>query len=295
MSKSNYELFKDYVEDFTPPILWRNLVSLKLWLENAWIGGSLKAEWEFIAEGWSYEEKILVRGWDEKNILKVYQNKWNKFVELVKSPTPLAIAHESDLTDNESVGFQNTILAFAYSLALAAHKKDELSFLDWGGGIGHYNLFAQMLLPKIEINYHCKDLPILAAYGTELFPTAQFYVDESCLENSFDFVMASGSLHYEKDWASLLDKLTKASKKYLFITRLPMILSKPSFIFIQRPYRQGYNTEYLGWCLNRSEFLAKTQEFQLKLVREFIIDERPNIAKAPEQCKYRGFLFQTKA
>lgn len=291
MVKSSYQLAKDFAQDIIPPFFWRILVNLKLRTQNVLAARSLKPEWEFIPQGWDYSKTHLVRGWDAPDILQVYKNKWNKFVELANSTAPLGIAHEADLTNNESIEFQNTILVFAYCLALAAHKKDFLSMLDWGGGIGHYYIFARALLPEIVINYHCKDLPTLVAHGTKLFPNQYFYTDESCLEQKFDFVMASGSMHYDQDWAKLLCKLAQASKGYLFITRLPIVLSVPSFIFIQRPYRYGYNTEYLGWCINREEFLTKAEKLSLKLIREFIIDEHPSIVSAPEDCQYRGFLF----
>src|SRR6266545_7879793 len=43
-------------------------------------------------------------------------------------------------------------MAYGYVLALAAWKKDRVSLLDWGGGLGHYNLISQALLPLVEIN-----------------------------------------------------------------------------------------------------------------------------------------------
>jgi hypothetical protein len=50
--------------------------------------------------------------------------------------------------------------------------------------------------------------------------------------------------------------------------------------------------EYLGWCLNKAEFLAEASKLGLTLVREFVIGEQPPIANAPEPCQYRGFLFR---
>ena len=78
--------------------------------------------------------------------------------------------------------------------------------LDWGGSTGHSYLLAQALLP---------DVRLLAQYGAQLFPGQHFYGDESCLERSYDFVMASSSLHYSEDWQRLLAGLARAPGEYI--------------------------------------------------------------------------------
>ncbi len=252
-------------------------------------------EWQYIPEGWAYADTHSeVKGWNVQDVLETYKSKWQKFVEMVQGTGPLGVAHESDLVSNADLNSHNTMMAFGYALALAGQKRDILSFLDWGGGIGHYYVLACAMLPNVKIEYHCKDVPLLAEYGAQLFPDQHFYSDETCLERTFEFVMASTSLHYSEDWQKVLAGLAKATKNYLYITRLPTVLHAPSFVFIQRPYLYGYNTEYLGWCLNKDGFVRAAQNSGLELVREFVIGERPVIANAPEQCQYRGFLFRRK-
>ncbi|MBI3912595.1 MAG: hypothetical protein HY327_00145 [Chloroflexi bacterium] len=282
------------MRDLTPPLLWRGLARLKRESKLPLLRGKAQAEWEYIPEGWDYALTHQVKGWNVAEILEVYKRKWSRFAAMAAGPTPLGIAHESEMVTNEDVSNQNTILAFGYAIALAAHKSDTLSMLDWGGGIGHYYLFARTLLPDVRIEYHCKDMPLLTEYGARLFPEQRFYADDSCLTRTFDFVMASTSLHYAEDWQRLLEKLARATRGYLFITQLPTVLQSPSFVFIQRPYNYGYNTEYLGWCLNRSAFLDQASHSDLELVREFVIGARPFIVNAPEQCQYRGFLFRPR-
>jgi putative methyltransferase (TIGR04325 family) len=164
--------------------------------------------------------------------------------------------------------------------------------LDWGGGIGHYYLLSQNLVPALEIDYHCKDVPVLAEHGRSLFPKAHFYTDETCLERKYDFVLVSGSFQYSQDWVSALKGLAQATGGYLFITRLPIAHQAPSFVIVQRPYQYGYNTEYLGWCLNRGEFLQCAQKLGLELIREFVVEPLPPIHRAPEQPEHWGFLFR---
>ncbi len=250
-------------------------------------------EWEYIPEGWEYGRMSTeVKGWNVESVLDVYKRKWPKFSAMTRGTGPLGIAHESPLTGSEDIDSHNTIMSFAYVLARAAHRLDALSMLDWGGGIGHYHLLAQALLPDVRIEYHCKDLPLLAEYGAKLFPDQDFCADDSCLERTYDLVMASSSMHYTEDWQELLARLARSARRYLYVTRLPTVLRVPSFVFIQRPYACGYNTEYLGWCLNRAELLSEAEKSGLTPVREFVIAERPFIVKAPEQCQYRGFLFR---
>ena len=166
--------------------------------------------------------------------------------------------------------------------------------LDGGGGIGHYYLLAQALLPGVEIVYHCKDVPALTGYGAQLFPEQHFCSDETCLQRVYDFVLASASMHYTEDWQALLRRLAGATRDYLYVADLPTVLEAPSFVFVQRPYEYGYNTEYLGWCLNRTEFLRVAAGAGLHLLREFVYGHRPLIHGAPEQNAHRGYLFRAR-
>ncbi|MCX8125316.1 MAG: hypothetical protein N3F66_14300 [Spirochaetes bacterium] len=277
---------KDFFRLFVPPLCV--LVYRKLCRHN-----NLAPHYEYIPEGWAYvQTHPEVKGWNVQEVLDTYRQKWPRFVQMVRESGPLGVAHEASLASREDINSHNTIMIFAYSLALAARNRNSLSMLDWGGGIGHYYLLAQALLPDVCIEYHCKDVPLLAQYGAQLFPNQHFYTDELCFTRIYDFVLASASLHYSENWQRVLAGLAKATAGYLLVTRLPTVMETASYVFIQRPYRYGYNTEYLGWCLNKTEFLHEAGKLGLDLVREFIIGELPHIVNAPEPCQYRGFLFK---
>jgi putative methyltransferase (TIGR04325 family) len=251
-----------------------------------------RPEFEYIPDGWEYlHEHPEVKGWDVEDILQVYLKQWEPFVEMARSAGPLSGIHESVLA-KVSIEGHNSIMIFAYALALAAHQRTHLSMLDWGGGIGHYYLIAKALMPMIDLEYHCKDTPILSNHGQKLFQEAFFYSDASCLDRQYDFVLASGSLQYWQDWSDTLAQLARATSGYLLVTRLPIVKTVPSYVFIQRPYLHMYNTEYLAWCLNREEFLNCAQESGLYLVREFLVGDNHPIRNAPEKCEYLGFLFR---
>lgn len=78
------------------------------------------------------------------------------------------------------------------------------------------------------------------------------------------------------------------------MARLPVVEESDSFVVLQRPYRYGYETEYLCWYLHRREFLAHLTSCGLELVREFLMMDRPFVYHAPEQGEYRGFLFRRR-
>jgi putative methyltransferase (TIGR04325 family) len=249
-------------------------------------------EFEYIPQGWEYlNDHPEIRGWNVDDVLQVYIQQWSPFVEMVQSSRPLSGIHESVLAQ-PSIEGHNSVMIFAYALALAAHRRTHMSLLDWGGGIGHYYLIAKALLPNLEIDYHCKDVPVFAEYGRKLFPEASFHTDDSCLNRQYDLVFASGSLQYSEDWYHVLSRLAGAASDYLLVTRLPTVRSVSSYVFIQRPYLHGYNTEYLAWCLNRKEFLDVVQETRLQLLREFLVGDNHPIPNAPERCEYYGFLLK---
>jgi putative methyltransferase (TIGR04325 family) len=251
-------------------------------------------EWEYVPEGWKAEQTDpAIKGWNVASILKAYETGWPQFVKCVEGTLPFGVSPESGRPIRTDLVSHNTMMSYAYALTLSARYKTSISMLDWGGGMGHYYLISKALVPDLRIDYHCKDVPMLVEKGCQLFPQAHFYTDDTCLARQFDFVLASSSLHYSQNWSAILHGLAGSTASYLFVTRLPIIHRVPSYVMVQRPYRYGYNTEYLGWCLNRAELLMEAAACKLELVREFVIGEQPHIRRAPEQCEYRGFLFRS--
>jgi putative methyltransferase (TIGR04325 family) len=283
---------KELAKQLLPPILVS--LSRRLFPHIRAIGRrNASIDYQFIPEGWDYAiARREVKGWDVQAILDIQKEKWSRFRSLVEGTGPLGISHEGSLETNIDVAQHNRTMIFAYSIALASRGSDSLSMLDWGGGIGHYYVLAKSLLPDVKIKYHCKDMALLVEHGSRLFPDQRFYSDDECLNGSYDFVMASSSLHYSQNWEQVFSKLARAATKYLLVTRLPTVVEAQSFVFLQRPYAFGYDTEYLGWCLNRDSFLMEADKLGLILVREFAIGQRPPIFGAPEQAVSRGFLFR---
>ena len=248
------------------------------------------ADWEYLPGGWP-QPSADSPGWNADSVVATQLERWPDFVKSVAPPAPFGLSNES-AGGPPDYGVHNTIMTFGYVLARAAQGRRRLSMLDWGGGLGHYCVNARALLPDLQLDYYCRDLPNLVAGGRTVLPDATFYVDEKeALAGRYDLVVASSSLHYSRDWRGVLAGLATATTGYLYVTRQPFVKTADSFVVVQRPHRFGYQTEYPGWFLNRDEFLSATTDLGLQLLREFLIWEIPNVPNAPEAADYRGFLF----
>jgi putative methyltransferase (TIGR04325 family) len=250
--------------------------------------------WEYVPEGFARPAK----GWNVAAISDAYREKWPAYLAAIEGTNPLGVNHE--VPRGADIGFEdlaahNTLVSYAYVLALAARGRERISLLDWGGGIGHYLPLSRAILPGVEIDYHCKDVPVLAAHGRELFPAATFYDDDACLQRTYDLVLASSSVHYAADWRATLTGLAGATAGLLYVTRVPVARHAASFVVLQRAHDYGYDTEYLGWVLNRDELMAVAERAGVTLMREFLLADHIAADAAPESpVGHRGFLFAAK-
>lgn len=250
--------------------------------------------WEYAPESWSVTEQRDpdIKGWNVATVLEAYKGGLPLFRKHIRSTAPLGIWYEGRGETNNNTIPHNTHMSYAYALLLASRMRKRISMLDWGGGVGHYYEFSKVLDPQLEIEYHYRDLPIASEYVRSAFPEAHVYTDDSCLNRTYDFILATAVIHYMQDWRATIRKLAQATGGYVYFARVPIIQHNPTFMFVQRPYDVGFNTEYLGWCINRSEFLECAKDAGLVLVREFALAEAPEVEGAPEQNEYRGFLFR---
>lgn len=256
-----------------------------------WAASRGRREWEYLPSGWPAGP---TGGWNDKSILDAQLARWSAYLECVKEPSALRLSSLSrDISTKGDYGAHNTAMAFAYVLSRASRSRDRLSLLDWGGGLGQYAVLARSVVPNLDLDYHCRDLTLLAGGGRTVLPNDSFYdSDEQALARTYDLVMASSSLQYVRDWRDELGRLAGVTDGYLYVTRQPFVVRSSSFVVLQRPHRHGYKTEYPGWFLNRQEFLESADGLGLRLRREFLISERPFVPGAPEQAEYRGFLFE---
>ena len=249
-------------------------------------------EFEHVPEGWDRP----VTGGDGGPVAEAYLAKWPEWVAALAGTGPLGVYHEARADEpllREDAAAHNMLVSFAYVLARAAQGREGLSVLDWGGGLGHYAVLARAVLPGVALDWHCREVPSVARAGRSVNQEVTFHEDDTCLERSYDLVLASSSLQYEPDWRSLLRRLAGATSGLLLVTRLPIALQAPSFVILQRAGSYGYDTEYLGWVVSRAELLDAAAAAGLVLDRELLLDAWLSAAGAPEDpIGHRGFLFR---
>ena len=245
------------------------------------------AEMEYAPQGW-----YVLEGWKGQSVADAQEKHWPTLVSNLQGPGPLGVSHSPWHNNRENRGDHNIMMSYGYVLGLAARKKDRLSILDWGGGVGHYFLYTRALLPEVEIDYHCYDVPNLCRLGRKLLPEAQFHDDERyVLGREYDLVVSSSSLHYFEDWRGVIRKLAPVTREFLYVARLQTVNRAASFVVVHRIFRDGY-TEYVMWCINRQELVSCVQACGLELQREFVFTEPWIIRGAPEKGDCRGFLFR---
>lgn len=235
------------------------------------------------------------QAWSHDSILALQTKKWNELSRaLATDPDALSINHEAPLdTWGGDIFFQNQILCFAHALALAAIGKSHVAWLDYGGGLGQYYLYAKTLFPNLSQDYTCYDLPVFCEAGQAQNPEGHYLSEKAmAMSGLYDLVFAGSSLWYDNAWEDTLGQLARCASPYLMVARQLMVEKAPSFVAIQRPSHIGYLTEYQCWILNKSEFLkaAITQKFEL--VREYYLGDGPYIHNAPESAKFVSFLFR---
>jgi putative methyltransferase (TIGR04325 family) len=254
-------------------------------------------EWEYVPEGWDArgDREGPALGWGVEDVARAYREKWPRFLRALEGPGPLGVYHEVPTgapIGRDDLTAQNTVLAYGYALARAACGSKQLSMLDWGGALGHYYVIGRRLLPEVQLEYHCRELPAVCIEGREVLPEATFHDSDECLDRRYDLVLASSSLQYAEDWRGLLRRLAGAAGAWVFLTRVPVAQQHGTFVVLQRAHAYGYGTEYLGWVLGRDELLDVARDVGLELEREFVLLPGFQIAGAPDQVSQCGFLFR---
>jgi putative methyltransferase (TIGR04325 family) len=178
-------------------------------------------------------------------------------------------------------------LAYGYVIALAARRPQPLRVLDYGGNLGDYYWIAKSFVPGIELEYHCKELPAVAAAGRELNPDISWHVDDGCLAQTYDVVMFSSSLQCVGDWRAILRRGARAARGFLFLSDVATVRHVPTFF---ARHHSGAVSN-LQQHLNRAEIISLVESEGLRLVREFDMGPHPEVEHAPEQPVSMGWLF----
>ena len=252
------------------------------------------SEWDYAGGEWP-ANGVLGEGWNAESVAAAQEEHWPVLLKNLEGTGPLGVSHLPSQTTRQDRGEHNAMMSYGYVLARAARNKNSLSVLDWGGGTGHYYLYSKALLPEIVVDYHCYEVPALCRLGRKLVAEGRFHDRAEVLVGTrFDLVISSSSLHYFRDWRETAQVLAERCGEFLYIARLQTIQRAPSFVVRQRPYGQGYATEFLSWFINRRELTDCFEALGLELVREFVFAEEWKVKGAPEKGECRGFLFRRR-
>jgi putative methyltransferase (TIGR04325 family) len=203
---------------------------------------------------------------------------YHRCVARVQSGSPLLEAEGDDVKYS----------VFGYVLALTARGQQRVSVLDYGGGLGEYYWLATALVPGIDLEYHCKELPDVAAAGRGINTAVTWHADDRCLERQYDLVMFTSSVHYLPDWHDVLRRAATAAGRFLLLSDVATVRGVPGYVATSRS--AGITT--LQNQLNRDEVVAAIEGAGPRLIREIPVGPHPAIANAPEQPSRVSFLFQ---
>jgi len=269
-----------FVRALTPPIV----ISVGRRLQHWW--NREQPMWEYVPEGWARESATT--GWDVDEVVERYRAKLSAYRAAIRPPSPIGVSTEALFSTELNLHEHNIAMVFAYSLAISRVYSNRLSVLDWGGGVGYLSYLARSLMPDVDFDYHVRELSSVAAAGRTLVSDVTFWDDDQCLGREYDLVVASSSLQYERDWPVTLDRFVRSARRYLLLTRVPIVKHHPSFVVLQR----AYGTEYLGWCINETDLVATAERAGAKLVREFRLFIAVHADGAPEADEHRAYLFR---
>jgi len=266
--------------------------------------GVAKPQWEYVPEGWSraYSDESIT-GWDVEAVAERHRQLWPLWTRALEGNGMLGVDFWCPMRALDGGGqpvftdypwAHNAAMSFGYVIARAAHGKDTLSVLDFGGGIGQFAPLARALLPEVEIDYHVAETPTMCSLGSELNPGAHFHDSrgDDWEQRRYDLTLASGALQCTEHWQDNLARIARVASGHVFLSRVPVVFSTPTFVVLQRAESYGLGTEFLGWYINREELLETASGTGLALEREFVMMDHTPAVGAPEQATYRGFLFR---
>jgi putative methyltransferase (TIGR04325 family) len=160
--------------------------------------------------------------------------------------------------------------------------------LDYGGGLCPLRIAARAILPQVELEFHCKEVPALARIGRILHPEVTWHDDDSCLDQTFDLIIFGAVLQYVRDWASLLQRAARAARSHVYITNLSVVMNSQSYVAVQRVR----GASLLMLQINHRELMEAASAAGLRPTRQFPPQTHVPITGAPEQPTYFSCLFE---
>ena len=183
-------------------------------------------EWEYVPDGWAR----AAGGWDVEAIAHAYRAKWPAFLAAVEARGRSA----STTGSPPDAGAARRPLAAAgrarVRLRPGARRGRPRSRLR--PRLGRRSRPLRGARPRtpagVEVEYHSRDLPALAALGRELLPGDSFHDDDACLDRRVRprarVVVAPVR---RRTGAAPCAGLAQATGRYALVTRLPVARTAP--------------------------------------------------------------------
>jgi len=264
---------KHLLQFVTPPALWRVGQALRRQFDSA------VDHIEYAPEGWATPLPADHTEAFWKSFAGQERAAFEELVARVKSG-------QAAISPQPGEDFKH--VAFGCAVGLAALGKEQISVLDYGGNLGDYLWIARGLLPAVAMDFHCKELPLVADVGREVNPSVTWHTGDGCFDASYDLVMFVSSLQYLREWQSVMQRGAVATRDVLLLSDVPAVRAAPSFVATQRS--RGMTTLYN--VLNRADVIDGVERIGPRLIREFDMGPHPTVANAPEQPHCVGLMFR---
>ena len=250
-------------------------------------------EWQLVKGGWpdSFLNTDQSR-WNSTEVRATHRARWNEFCSRIEGVGPVGVPYEFTVARDDDLSSHNNFMSFLVVLSRVAARRNELSVLDWGGSLGHYSRVIQSFLPHLAVDYTVCEVEALAREGSIVNSAVHFVTDATALTSRYDLVVASSSLHYEREWKERLKALVRLSRGYLYLARIPLIARGETVLLRQKVAAYGFGDDLVGWCFNRGSLLGEFDALGLSLVREFITDQPLSILDVGEPVHSRAFLLR---
>lgn len=146
--------------------------------------------------------------------------------------------------------------------------------VDVGCGIGRYEKFLHRQgAPTQRWQYTGVDrTEDILAFARALCPQYEFRSSENSVkipypDNSKDLVLASGMLQCTCDqWLDSFQEMQRVSRKYIFVSRLPIVRQIPSAYCHQTVIEKGNLEHHYFKIFNRQEFESKITALGCKII-----------------------------
>lgn len=289
------QVIKNVIYNITPPILYK-IVKFMFHLKRPSLKPPIEIDLtrqyhEIAPDGWNTNLSNNVNGWDDQKVVETEISRWGNYCRNLDGTGPLGFSHEhNDLGIIRSVPFHNVHMTFAYVVTLTAHHKNKISILDIGSGLGHYYRLAKAVLPNVEFDYHCVDVPSLVSEGKKLNPEIHWYTNNSYLDHPYDLVMINGSMQYFKDWAQIIKQVSVVTKDYLLLTRINVVKDGMGCVAIQ--HIPAYGTSMLFQIFTEHEIIKTVEETGIRLIRELVVGDQIKVIGFLGSIESRGWLFR---